>query len=171
MNGPEVSDDELRGVTHDIAALIPAAIARRVRAVPLGFTYDDPPRLRVAMRDPEDPAAVAEVRAVTGHPVIPVRAWNVQMSLALDRLYPRVDIAPPRRVPEATRPPETVAAPALPKPADDWRKTKLPDAVGEDGMLHDGDGGSGHYISSESPAATPRRARAPWGCGRAWRPT
>jgi len=61
-----------------------------------------------------------------------VRAWNVQMSLALDRLYPNVEMPPP--------------APALPKPADDWRKTKLPGGIDEDG-LHDGSSAFGRIAA------------------------
>jgi hypothetical protein len=113
MQAPEVSDDELREVTPEVAALIPALVARRLRAVPLGFTADLPLRLRVAMRDPDDAKAVAELRAASGHHVVPVRAWNVQLSVVLDRLYPVVaQVGAPR------------AAPAT-KPADDWRKTPL----------------------------------------------
>jgi hypothetical protein len=126
---PPVSDDELRAVTPEIAALIPPQLARRVRAVPLGFTADAPPRLRVAMREPDDARAVAEVRAATSHEVVPVRAWNVQLSLALDRLYPSV--------PVALRP---VAAPSG-APADDWRRIQVEST--EDGVLHDGDGALG----------------------------
>jgi hypothetical protein len=131
MEVPDVDDDELRAVTSELAALIPPPIARRLRAVPLGFSHEDPPRLRVAMRDPGDAMVVAQLSSLTGYPVVPLRAWNVQMALALDRLYPTVADAPPRRVPEGTRPPPR------PEPAsDDWKKTKIPDDV-PDGMLHD----------------------------------
>jgi hypothetical protein len=111
VQAPEVSDDELHQVTPEVAALIPALVARRLRAVPLGFTPGFPLRLRVAMRDPDDAKAVAELRAASGHHVVPVRAWNVQLSVTLDRLYPNVQV---------------VAKPSAP-PASDWRKTELPD--------------------------------------------
>lgn len=111
--------DELERVTPEIAALVPPATARRLRAIPLGLTRDTPPALRVAMRDARDLGALEHLRALTGYPIVPVEVASVHLGPALDRIYAYVPLA----------------LPSAPAAADDWQRIAVQDSAS--GMLHD----------------------------------
>jgi twitching motility protein PilT len=67
------------------ARLLPAAIARRAGAVPIG---DDPTAVVLAMADPTDQGLVAWIAASAERPVRAMAAVPAAVDRALDRLYP-----------------------------------------------------------------------------------
>ncbi len=115
--------DELERIPPEIAALISAATARRLRAIPLGLTGETPPALRVAMRSPGDLAAIQQLRALTGLPIVPVELASMHLGPALDRIYAHATVAP--------APPP---APTIKPSSDDWKRIPVTD--GPDTVLH-----------------------------------
>jgi hypothetical protein len=74
------------------AALLPESLARRYMVIPIGFEDD---RLVVAMADPGNVLVIDDVRAVTGHPVLPRIATRSDIEDAIRRepLRRPVDLA------------------------------------------------------------------------------
>ena len=64
------------------AALLPESLARRYMVIPIGFEDD---RLVVAMADPGNVLVIDDVRAVTGHPVLPRIATRSDIEDAIRR--------------------------------------------------------------------------------------
>jgi type IV pilus assembly protein PilB len=75
----------LRGLPLDVIALLPADVAGEHRAVPLGVDRDGD--LRVAMMDPTDLRAVAEIEFVTGRRPLREVASATDVADALRRYY------------------------------------------------------------------------------------
>jgi type IV pilus assembly protein PilB len=80
---------DLAGTTIDPSAamLIPEAVARRYRAIPIGYEDD---RLVVAMADPANLFALDDIRTLTGMEVQPVVATAADIEVAV-RKYGRAD--------------------------------------------------------------------------------
>jgi hypothetical protein len=88
---PPARDRHLRQVPHDIIALVPQEMARRLCAIPVGGTKDG--ELVIAMRDPGDAQAVAELEQVTDYRVVPAVASEVRLRQAIEGLYARSSAA------------------------------------------------------------------------------
>jgi type IV pilus assembly protein PilB len=87
--GLQFVDLSEQSIDASVAAMIPEALARRYRAMPIGWDED---RLVVVMADPANVFAVDDIRAITGADVKTVVATESQISEALDR-YHRLDTA------------------------------------------------------------------------------
>jgi type IV pilus assembly protein PilB len=85
--GLQFVDLSEQSIDASVAAMIPEALARRYRAMPIGWDED---RLVVVMADPANVFAVDDIRAITGADVKTVVATESQISEALDR-YHRLD--------------------------------------------------------------------------------
>jgi len=79
-------DRLLRQVAAATVALVPAELARRLCVVPLRLEGDGG-ELSVAMRDPDDEAAIAELERATGHAIRPAVASEVRLRQAIEGIY------------------------------------------------------------------------------------
>ncbi len=68
-------------------ALVPAKLAAKYAAVPLGFTRATPRRLAVAFVDPLQPYAADEIGGVSGHGILPSVACELRIHYYLERIY------------------------------------------------------------------------------------
>jgi type IV pilus assembly protein PilB len=82
--GLQFVDLSEQSIDASVAAMIPEALARRYRAMPIGWDED---RLVVVMADPANVFAVDDIRAITGADVKTVVATESQISEALDRFH------------------------------------------------------------------------------------
>jgi type IV pilus assembly protein PilB len=82
--GLEFVDLSEQTIDASVAAMIPEGLARRYRAMPIGWDED---RLVVVMADPANVFAVDDIRAITGADVKTVVATESQISEALDRFH------------------------------------------------------------------------------------
>ncbi len=82
--GLEFVDLSEQTIDASVAVMIPEALARRYRAMPIGWEED---RLIVVMADPANVFAVDDIRAITGADVKTVVATESQISEALDRFH------------------------------------------------------------------------------------
>ena len=82
--GLEFVDLSEQSIDPSVAAMIPEALARRYRAMPIGWEED---RLVVVMADPANVFAVDDIRAITGADVKTVVATESQIAEALDRFH------------------------------------------------------------------------------------
>lgn len=81
---PYASGERLRVVSVEALAAVPGHLAERHRAVP--FRLEDR-RLRVAMLNPRDRLAIAEIQAASGHTVEPWITTEYRLYQALERHY------------------------------------------------------------------------------------
>jgi hypothetical protein len=94
-------DGHLAAVTVAVRERVPEAVARRLIAVPVRIAPGTG-ELVVALRDPDDQAALAELARVSGLVVKPAVAAEVRLARALRVVYggepwePRTTPAPPR---------------------------------------------------------------------------
>jgi type IV pilus assembly protein PilB len=82
--GLEFVDLSEQSIDASVVAMIPEGLARRYRAMPIGWDED---RLIVVMADPANVFAVDDIRAITGADVKTVVATESQISEALDRFH------------------------------------------------------------------------------------
>jgi type IV pilus assembly protein PilB len=82
--GLEFVDLSESQIDPSVASLIPEALARRYRAMPIGWDED---RLVVVMADPANVFAVDDIRAITGADVKTVVATESQISDVIDRFH------------------------------------------------------------------------------------
>lgn len=85
--GPPVPTTELATPASEALTRLPAAMAHALLVLPLAVTADS---IDVAMADPSDAHAQAEVRRVTGRTVTPRVARVLELRRALDRHYPPI---------------------------------------------------------------------------------
>ncbi len=78
--GVRVVDLDTQTVDWNLARLVPAAMARRHRALPVGTEGD---RLLVAMANPSDVFALDDLRTVTGRELVPALVDPEQLDTAL----------------------------------------------------------------------------------------
>lgn len=111
---PYASGERLRGIPPEILSLVPSHVAERNRVCP--FQLEDR-RLRLAMLNPKDTRAIAEIQAATGTTVEPWVTSEYRVYQALERYYHirsegvrSISLAPParskpgRRVPHPSAP-------------------------------------------------------------------
>ena len=93
-----LTDDRLEttAVEPELLVRLPKSVATRLACVPL---LDKRGAIYVAMLDPQDPAAIAELQTLTGARAIrPVFATEGALDRALQRLYPEDAVDPARVV-------------------------------------------------------------------------
>ncbi len=88
------SSSRTRRSTPTVAALIPEQLARRYRALPIGYRDD---RLVVAMADPSNLFAVDDIRTITGLEVQPVVATAADIEQAIRKYSPVRRVGPAGR--------------------------------------------------------------------------
>jgi len=99
---------DLTSVQPWVAALVPAALAHRLCALPIRIAGGA--TLVVAMRDPSSVRDLAELGAATGYLIRPLAASEARLRLALDRTYgASLEEATPTPLPPR-RPTMTMAA-------------------------------------------------------------
>ena len=98
---PYASAEQLRGISPEALAHISEELAERLKVCPL---KREGRRLRVAMLNPRDAVAIAEIERSTGYAVEPWATCEYRLYQALERYYrirtklPRaITMAPPRR--------------------------------------------------------------------------
>lgn len=78
------------GMDPAATALLPRADAARLRVCPIAADHTT---LQLAMADPIDAAAIAEVEARTGRRVVACVATPAEIGIAVERRYPREERA------------------------------------------------------------------------------
>ncbi|PYT07031.1 MAG: hypothetical protein DMF49_09365 [Acidobacteria bacterium] len=81
---PSVSYKELRAVARDVASVLTPGLAQKFSVVPLKI---EGTRLTLAMTNPHDAAAMAEIASATGLQVVPHVAPEFRIAQALEKLY------------------------------------------------------------------------------------
>jgi hypothetical protein len=107
-------DKHFAAIAPGTRALVSAATAKRLCAVPVGIVRGATPTLVVAMRDPDDAAAIAALARETGHEIRPAVACEARLREVIDALGedpPRFELLPPM-IDELTPPPRPLP-PAL----------------------------------------------------------
>jgi hypothetical protein len=99
-------DAQLAQVPPNVRELVPGDLARRLCAVPVRVAPGTG-ELIVALRDPNDPTAVAELEAATGRRVRAAAAAEIRILQAMG-----ADLGPARSRPVSTAPP--MISPAIP---------------------------------------------------------
>ena len=79
-----VSYKELRAVARDVASVLTPGLAQKFSVVPLKI---EGTRLTLAMTNPHDAAAMAEIASATGLQVVPHVAPEFRIAQALEKLY------------------------------------------------------------------------------------
>jgi hypothetical protein len=117
---PAARDKHLAAIAPGTRALLPVEMARRLCAVPVGLLRGAKPALVVAMRDPDDAAAIAELEFATGHPIRPAVACEARLREVIEHMGddPSSEGGPPPPIDELTPPPRGLApaTPATPPP-------------------------------------------------------
>jgi len=89
-------DKHLDSIVAETRALVPAKIAQRLCAIPVGVVRGEPPELVVAMRDPLDQAAIDELARVTGYRIRPAVASEGRLRDLVDALKDEPAVQAPR---------------------------------------------------------------------------
>jgi hypothetical protein len=119
-------DKHLDAIAPETRRRLPAAIAQRLCAVPVGIVRGTPPELVVAMRDPDDAAAIAELARVTGHVIRPAVACEARLREIVDAM--RDDAPAPATVAATPELPEVPELPELPQLPELIELTPIPGA-------------------------------------------
>lgn len=117
---PAARRAHFENMDRSAAAKVDPAIARHVRAVPLGVSTKGSQVLVVAMADPDDIAAIDELQFASGMRVRPVAAPMYFIGQCLDQLYPEPEPKPepvPSPEPEPKAQPQPAHDPFAPAPA------------------------------------------------------
>jgi hypothetical protein len=151
---PYASGERLRFVPPEVLAAVPPEIARRHRVCP--FRLEDR-RLRVAMLNPRDARALAELQATAGLRIEPWITSEFRLVQALERHYRlpiegvrSITLAPPAPLRSSRRPPERETAAPVSKEAEP--------EIGLDGRPLDAEIGfddSVYFSPAQAPAGPP----------------
>lgn len=79
-------DKHLTSIAPEVRTLISAATAKRLCAIPVGILRGEGAELVVAMRDPKDKVAIAELERESGHKVRPAVACEGRLRELVDAL-------------------------------------------------------------------------------------
>ncbi len=85
----ELTDLREMHIDPSIVSLIAPDLGRRLRAFPVGIAGDD---LTVAMSDPDDVAAIDELRRQSGHRIRPLRVSDPEVAWAMDTYWADDDV-------------------------------------------------------------------------------
>lgn len=121
---PYASPAQLRIISPDPLSCLTSEQAERLKVCPFDFAGR---ALRVAMLNPRDAVAMAEIRSVTGHPVEPWVTCEYRLYQALEKHY-RIRVRLPRAV--SLAPPLPHEREAAPEPAPEDQ----PETVSELGL-------------------------------------
>jgi len=84
---PAALQKHFDSIHGDAVGLVPAKLAEKLGAIPLGFTARSPRTIAVAFLDPTRPGAIDEIQAASNSVVYPVIAPELRIVLYLEKLY------------------------------------------------------------------------------------
>jgi len=84
---PAAQQRHFDSIHPEVVALLPARLAQKHAAIPLGFTARHPKTVGIAFLDPQKPGAVDEIQRAAGVRVYPVIAPELRIVQYLEKLY------------------------------------------------------------------------------------
>lgn len=84
---PAALQKHFDSIHGEAVGLVPAKLAEKLGAIPLGFTARSPRTIAVAFLDPTRPGAIDEIQAASNSVVYPVIAPELRIVLYLEKLY------------------------------------------------------------------------------------
>ena len=84
---PAALQKHFDSIHGEAVELVPAQLAEKLGAIPLGFTARSPRTIAVAFLDPTRPGAIAEIQSASNSVVYPVIAPELRIVLYLEKLY------------------------------------------------------------------------------------
>ncbi len=84
---PAALQKHFDSIHGEAVGLVPAQLAEKLGAIPLGFTARSPRTIAVAFLDPTKPGAIEEIQSASNSVVYPVIAPELRIVLYLEKLY------------------------------------------------------------------------------------
>src|SRR5712692_11379061 len=84
---PAALQKHFDSIHGEAVGLVPARLAEKLGAIPLGFTARSPRTIAVAFLDPTRPGAIDEIQSASNSVVYPVIAPELRIVLYLEKLY------------------------------------------------------------------------------------